>query len=66
MSSISSRHEERGDSSNDRVQILARKDTRMKMLIVALAPGAFAQSAIAREPDCRAIESTIGRLEVTT
>lgn len=34
----------------------------MKMLIVALALGTFAQSAIAKEPDCRAIESTSGRL----
>jgi hypothetical protein len=34
----------------------------MKMLIVALALGTFAQSAVAREPDCRAIESTSGRL----
>ncbi|GMO26282.1 MULTISPECIES: type VI secretion system-associated protein TagO [Bradyrhizobium] len=34
----------------------------MKMLIVALALGTFAQSAAAREPDCRAIESTSGRL----
>ncbi|MEH2486021.1 hypothetical protein [Bradyrhizobium sp. AZCC 2230] len=55
-------HEDRGDSSNDRVQTLARKDTCMKMVIVALALGTFAQSAVAREPDCRAIESTSGRL----
>lgn len=34
----------------------------MKMVIVALALGTFAQSAVAREPDCRAIESTSGRL----
>ena len=34
----------------------------MKILIVALALGAFAQSALAKEPDCRAIESTSGRL----
>jgi hypothetical protein len=34
----------------------------MKMFIVALALGTFAQSAVAREPDCRAIESTSGRL----
>jgi hypothetical protein len=34
----------------------------MKMLIVALALVTFAQSAIAREPDCRAIESTSERL----
>ena len=34
----------------------------MKSLIVALALGAFAQSAMAKEPDCRAIESTSGRL----
>ncbi|MET4022437.1 hypothetical protein ABIB94_007723 [Bradyrhizobium sp. JR7.2] len=42
----------------------ARNDTRMKMLIVALALGTFVQSAVAKEkePDCRAIESTSGRL----
>ena len=40
----------------------ARKDTRMKMLIVALALGTFVQGAVAKEPDCRAIESTSGRL----
>ncbi|UGX97466.1 type VI secretion protein [Bradyrhizobium barranii subsp. barranii] len=36
----------------------------MKMLIVALALGTFVQSAVAKEkePDCRAIESTSGRL----
>jgi len=34
----------------------------MKMLIVVLALGSFAQSALAREPDCRRIESTSGRL----
>lgn len=34
----------------------------MKALLVALALGMFAQGAIAGEPDCRAIESTSGRL----
>lgn len=34
----------------------------MKMLIVALAVGTLAQSAVAKEPDCRTIESTSGRL----
>ena len=34
----------------------------MRMLIVALALGTFVQSAVAKEPDCRAIESTSGRL----
>lgn len=34
----------------------------MKIVIVALALGTFTQSAVAREPDCRAIESTSGRL----
>ncbi|BAL76274.1 hypothetical protein [Bradyrhizobium cosmicum] len=34
----------------------------MKMLIVVLALGTFAQSAVAKEPDCRIIESTSGRL----
>jgi hypothetical protein len=34
----------------------------MKILAAALALGTFAQSAIAREPDCRVIESTSGRL----
>ena len=40
----------------------AKKDNAMKILIVALAFGAFVQSAVAKEPDCRAIESTSGRL----
>jgi hypothetical protein len=40
----------------------AKKDNSMKILIVALALGAFVQSAVAKEPDCRAIESTSGRL----
>jgi hypothetical protein len=66
MNSTSSRHEERENSSNDRVQILARNHTCMTMLVVALALDTFAQSAIAREPDCRVIESTSRRLEVTT
>ncbi|KJC34521.1 hypothetical protein UB31_21985 [Bradyrhizobium sp. LTSP849] len=34
----------------------------MKILIVALALGTFVQGAVAKEPDCRAIESTSGRL----
>ena len=34
----------------------------MKILMVALALGAFVQSAVAKEPDCSAIESTSGRL----
>lgn len=34
----------------------------MKMLILALALGAFAQNALAAEPNCRAIESTDSRL----
>ncbi|WP_426407534.1 type VI secretion system-associated protein TagO [Bradyrhizobium ganzhouense] len=34
----------------------------MKMLFVALALGALVQSAVAKEPDCRAIDSTSGRL----
>ena len=34
----------------------------MIMLVVALALGTFAQSAIAEEPNCRVIESTSGRL----
>ena len=34
----------------------------MKILIVALALGTLQQSAVAKEPDCRAIESTSGRL----
>jgi hypothetical protein len=39
-----------------------RKDNSMKILVVALSLGAFMQSAVAKEPDCRAIESTSGRL----
>ena len=34
----------------------------MKVLIVALALGTFVQSAVAKEPDCRAIEGTSNRL----
>ena len=34
----------------------------MKVLVVALALGTFVQSAVAKELDCRAIESTSGRL----
>ncbi|WP_426615582.1 type VI secretion system-associated protein TagO [Bradyrhizobium sp. McL0616] len=34
----------------------------MKLLIVALAFGTFVQSAAAKDLDCRAIESTSGRL----
>ena len=34
----------------------------MRMIIVALALGTFVQDAVAKEPDCRAIESTIERL----
>ena len=33
-----------------------------KMLLAALALGAFAQGALAGEPDCHAIDSTSGRL----
>jgi hypothetical protein len=40
----------------------ARKGTWMKTLFVVLALGTFAQGAIAGELDCRAIESTSGRL----
>jgi len=34
----------------------------MKMILAALALGACAQSALAAGPDCRAIDSTTGRL----
>lgn len=34
----------------------------MKVFIVALALGTFVQSAVAKEPDCRAIEGTSSRL----
>jgi hypothetical protein len=34
----------------------------LKTLVLALAFGAFAQGALAAEPNCRAIESTSGRL----
>jgi hypothetical protein len=34
----------------------------MKTLLVVFALGCFAQAALAREPDCRAIENTSGRL----
>lgn len=34
----------------------------MKMLLVALAVGAFAQGALAGQTDCRAIEGWSGRL----
>ncbi|UGY18807.1 type VI secretion protein [Bradyrhizobium septentrionale] len=41
---------------------IARKGTCMKTLVLALALGAFAQGALAAEPNCRAIESTGARL----
>jgi hypothetical protein len=40
----------------------ARKGTWMKTLLMAFALGTFAQGALAGESDCRAIESTGGRL----
>ncbi len=40
----------------------ARKGACMTTLLVALMPGTSAQGAAAGEPDCRAIESTSGRL----
>ncbi|TYO67739.1 hypothetical protein FXV83_02870 [Bradyrhizobium hipponense] len=42
--------------------IAARNRVRMKTLLVTLLVGTFAQGAIAGESDCRAIESTSGRL----
>jgi hypothetical protein len=41
---------------------VARKGTRMKITLAVLALCTFAQSALAMGPDCRAIESTSGRL----
>jgi hypothetical protein len=41
---------------------VTRKGTWKKTLPVAFALGAFAQGALAAEPDCRTIESTGGRL----
>ena len=35
---------------------------KTKALLVALALGTFAQGAFAGEPECRAIEGTVGRL----
>ena len=35
---------------------------RTKTLLIAIALGAFAQDALAAEPECRTIEGTIGRL----
>ncbi|WP_275195324.1 hypothetical protein [Bradyrhizobium sp. CSA207] len=42
--------------------IAAWKNVCMKPLLAALVLGTFAQGAIAGESDCRAIESTSGRL----
>jgi hypothetical protein len=41
---------------------VAGKGNQMKMTFAVLALCAFAQSALAAAPDCRAIESTSGRL----
>jgi hypothetical protein len=41
---------------------VTRKGNQMKMTFALLAVCAFAQGALAAAPDCRAIESTIGRL----
>jgi hypothetical protein len=41
---------------------VARKGNQMKMTFAVLALCAFAQGALAAGPDCRAIESTSGRL----
>lgn len=41
---------------------VARKGTWMKSVFIVLALGTFATGALAGEPDCRAIESTSGRL----
>jgi hypothetical protein len=41
---------------------LAHKGTQMKMTFAVLALCAFAQSALAAGPDCRAIENTSERL----
>lgn len=38
------------------------KEDRMKLLLAASILVGFAQGALAREPDCRAIDSTSGRL----
>ena len=38
------------------------KEDRMKLLLAASILIGFAQGALAREPDCRAIDSTSGRL----
>jgi hypothetical protein len=38
------------------------KEDRMKLLLAATLLVGFAQGALAREPDCRAIDSTNGRL----
>jgi hypothetical protein len=41
---------------------IARICAWMKTLFLVSALGAFAQSALAAEPNCRAIESTVARL----
>jgi hypothetical protein len=38
------------------------KEDRMKLLLAATLVVGFAQGAVAREPDCRGIDSTSGRL----
>jgi hypothetical protein len=44
------------------VRDVGRKGDYMKMTLAVLALSAFAQSALAKGPDCRAIESTTARL----
>ena len=46
----------------DRAIRLQYVRTFTKTVLVAFALGAFTQGALAGEPDCRAIESTSGRL----
>ncbi|UWU90984.1 type VI secretion protein [Bradyrhizobium sp. CB1015] len=41
---------------------VARKDAWIATLLIAAALGVFAQSALAAESDCRAIEGTVARL----
>jgi hypothetical protein len=46
----------------DRFSLNVCKEDRMKLLLAASILVGFAQGALAREPDCRAIDSTSGRL----
>jgi hypothetical protein len=57
---VDARHKAGHDGETDHVE--HRKGNQMKKTLAILALCAFTQSAFAKGPDCRAIESTSGRL----